>query len=379
VYGQPGQQAYGQPVYGQQVYGQPGLGQQPLGQPGYGQQWPGQQAYGQQGYAQQAYGQQAYPPHQAPGLAYYAPAAPPPQPGIAPLGSALTLGQILGGGFKAFKFNPAVFAGIPVVCLGLCMLGVYASGLADWYTRVVRYASSLSPGDTSVFVDVPPQPSMFVVAGLSMLLVLPLSWSLPYAALQAVLGRKVSVAEALRARLRRAPALIAAGLLMFAAYLLAIVVLAAVVALAASGANGERGSLVAVVILAVLLYLALVVAVLVASYKLLFVPCAVLLEELGPLSAIKRSWELTRGRFWPILGIGLLVGVIGGVAGQVLEMIGAVAMLAGLSWLMMLLMGVAMAFSQSYAATCHTLLWVDTRMRKENFTAWLLPASQSQR
>ena len=58
------------------------------------------------------------------------------------------------------------------------------------------------------------------------------------------------------------------------------------------------------------------------SVKFAFISLAVILEGLGPVDALKRSWNLSKGSFWRILGrmiiIGLVVGVIGMILGAII-------------------------------------------------------------
>ncbi len=42
---------------------------------------------------------------------------------------------------------------------------------------------------------------------------------------------------------------------------------------------------------------------------------AVAVEDEGPLDAFRRSWELARGNRWRLLGLVVLLGVVGGIAG----------------------------------------------------------------
>jgi hypothetical protein len=51
--------------------------------------------------------------------------------------------------------------------------------------------------------------------------------------------------------------------------------------------------------------------------KLMVAPAAVVIEELGALDALRRSWSLTGANWWRILGITLVVGIMVGVIGQV--------------------------------------------------------------
>ena len=110
------------------------------------------------------------------------------------------------------------------------------------------------------------------------------------------------------------------------------------------------------------------------SVKFAFISLAVILEGLGPVDALKRSWNLSKGSFWRILGrmiiIGLVVGVIGMVLGAIIGAIMGVgaslstAMTTSLitSFLTTLVSAVIIPVQSSY----QTLMYLDERMRKEN-------------
>nr|WP_218853333.1 glycerophosphoryl diester phosphodiesterase membrane domain-containing protein [Microbacterium immunditiarum] len=53
------------------------------------------------------------------------------------------------------------------------------------------------------------------------------------------------------------------------------------------------------------------------STKLLLAPAAIILEKAAVFGAIARSWTLIRGRFWPALGVIVLISLVFGVVGQV--------------------------------------------------------------
>ena len=82
------------------------------------------------------------------------------------------------------------------------------------------------------------------------------------------------------------------------------------------------------IILTVVLYLALAAGALSLTTKLAFVPSAIVLERLGLGRAIARSWQLTRGSFWRILGTIVLVAVMLGVASQLVTT--PIALIAGI-------------------------------------------------
>ena len=124
--------------------------------------------------------------------------------------------------------------------------------------------------------------------------------------------------------------------------------------------------------------------------KLLFAPMCAVLEEIGPVASLKRSWSLVKGEFWPTLGrfllMNLIIGFIGGFIGFVIGLIGGLVAFAATSdpsspvglaismFFVMLGSGLLLPFSASF----ETLMYTDLRIRKENFAAVLAQASAQQ-
>lgn len=116
-----------------------------------------------------------------------------------------------------------------------------------------------------------------------------------------------SVAEALQHALRRFPVLLAANLLIaLAISLVALPVLymAGLGDLVAGTADPE-----AVAGRLVLGFLLLFLIFIFFWIRLMLVTPAGTIEPIGPITAIRRSWELTAGHFWKLLGFVLLVGI----------------------------------------------------------------------
>ena len=124
--------------------------------------------------------------------------------------------------------------------------------------------------------------------------------------------------------------------------------------------------------------------------KLLFAPMCAVLEEIGPVASLKRSWSLVKGEFWPTLGrfllMNLVIGFIGGFLGFVIGLIGGLVTVVvtsnptspiGLAISMFFVMlgsGLLLPFSAAF----ETLIYTDLRIRKENFAAVLAQAGAQQ-
>src|ERR1022692_1083236 len=307
----PGQPESGQPPLSGQPppYGQPP--QQPYGQPaGYGQ--PPQQPYG----PPPGYGQ-ATPQHQPPGYGppppygQYAQAGPPPAPapGGIPL-RPLAFGDILNGAFSLIRRNPGTILGVAAIVVTVNqVLSTFLTGTVFAHLQSSLRADLSQPPTTaqasnallesvgkSLGLDI-------VLLALSLLFGSILAGTLTRAIGTAVLGRKISIAEAVRgSRLGTVLAMALVQLVIFvgiwavlAALVVGLVAAHLSVAAALVGAFGGIAALVVTIWLYVMLSL---------------VMPAVVLERLRPFGALRRSWRLVRGSFWRLFGILLLTEII---------------------------------------------------------------------
>ncbi|MGZ8348906.1 MAG: glycerophosphoryl diester phosphodiesterase membrane domain-containing protein [Allosphingosinicella sp.] len=113
-----------------------------------------------------------------------------------------------------------------------------------------------------------------------------------------------SVAEALQAGGRRFLPVFAATLLVaLAALVLALPLLFLIRAQASGVSNPALGPI------GGLLVIALVVAYVFVWVRLMLMTPVGANENLGPVAIVTRSWELTRGHFWRLLGFVLLLGL----------------------------------------------------------------------
>lgn len=131
-------------------------------------------------------------------------------------------------------------------------------------------------------------------------------------------------------------------------------------------------------------FLALIVAEVTAWIRFSLAAPVVVLEQLGPGRALRRSWELASGSFWRLLGIFLLATIIVVVASAVLQIpfdigrgllgTGSAAgiLLAGIGSIM------AGAVTRPVLAGVTVLLYLDMRMRKEGLDLVLRGAAQNQ-
>ena len=88
----------------------------------------------------------------------------------------------------------------------------------------------------------------------------------------------------------------------------------------------------------------------------IFLCQAALLEGLGPIAALSRSWALVKGNWWRVFGIMLVVGIIAVAIGAILGIIPVVGGIIG---------SILVA---PITITSATLLYYDLRVRKEGYS-----------
>lgn len=89
-------------------------------------------------------------------------------------------------------------------------------------------------------------------------------------------------------------------------------------------------------------------------------------ERLGPIRALRRSWQLARTRYGAVLGVGLLIGLVDLVVAFALSGIGVVVRPLSWSWIVdQALGGVASLVTTAFVAAATTLLYIDLRVRAE--------------
>ncbi|HVF33060.1 MAG TPA: hypothetical protein VM933_08485 [Acidimicrobiales bacterium] len=285
------------------------------------------------------------PPQPHSPTAYGGGYGPPPQPkggdartGPLPL-HPMSVGDVLDGAFKLLKANARTLLLVVaafVVPLQLVSAFVVrdqvSTGFLDLLSdpTIAESQADFALGDLAG--------SLFTVA-LGLVTTPLIAGAVSRVCAASYLGRPIGAAEALSGTLRRLPALLAAAFLVLVAQGLGFV-------------------------LCILPGIAL--TVLYAA-----VTPALMIEDLGPLEAMRRSWRLLKPRFWPVLGIVALAWLIASFLGNLLGGIpSAVGALLGgsLAWLWIGVGAVlASIVSAPITAIVDTLLYFDGRIRHEGF------------
>lgn len=362
----------------------PGYGQIP---PGYSQQ-PGyqeQQGYGQpQGYGQQSgYGQPQAGSWGAPSYQTG------PTPPVIPF-RPLSIGDLFQGTFAAIRSNPKVIFTFSIVTMAVVGLVV---GLAD------AFALQRFPSWDSTFTDpnsFDPSGSFWGVSLTGPLLFTQVAVSLLQAAATVLLTGMLVLAvsnaivganrdlkgtwEQLKPRFwRLVGTTILVGLIVGA--VLIVMVIPVLIATAFTITSDGGYALLGLLIFA--LIIGAVVVMIWLAVRLYFATMCVVVENISPTDALKRSWQLTKGSSWRILGRVILMLLVVGTATSLLSgTVGAVSMaLFGLSsstwlaaFLTTFLSSIVSGLVQPVSAAYGALMYVDERIRKEGLAPRLQAA-----
>ena len=101
---------------------------------------------------------------------------------------------------------------------------------------------------------------------------------------------------------------------------------------------------------------------------------AIVIERRGGVAAMGRSWKLTASNFWHVVGVVIVADIIVAVVGGIIS-----AIFSFLVWFGRGLgAGIGQAVTIPFAATVIVLLFIDVRVRHENYTTDQLKADLAQ-
>lgn len=247
---------------------------------------------------------------------------PPPKPGLVPL-RPMTLGTMLGGAFQTLRRNPATTL-VPALVVKLVVALVQALGSAGFLTQYLGILSD--PAQNSRALGAGARSTLtsgilgFVLTSLGAAVLSLITTAIVQAIVTvqiggSTLGARLRLA-ALWGHLRgRRGAVIGWATLSGGVVVVAILVIGGVAVLL--GLTGTAGVIIGIV-LALIAGLGLLVVGVWLWVKLGFVPAAIVLERASIRQSMRRSWRLTRGAFWRIFGIRLLVLAMVYVATQII-------------------------------------------------------------
>lgn len=315
---------------------------------------------------------------------YYAPpvAAAAHKPGVIPL-RPLGLGDIYDGAFKIIRFSPGATVGSAVLVTAVAMaIPLAITGLlAAVFDLSLSSIDSIDPDTADVASLLAGSGTVVggaILQGIGLIFV---TGMVAHVTAAAAVGRKLTLSESWAATAGRRGKLVGLTLVLLLGTVLYLALGTAVVVLLAF-ALPEAAAVVTGILVGIALVCGLVF--LWARIYYLAVP-PLLLEPVGVLGALGRSWQLTSGAFWRTFGIALLTilvtQVAGGMLGIPFGIIGEIARTAtgeGEVGLLVYLTCTALssvmsaAFVAPFTSAVTTLQYVDLRMRKEGYDVELL-------
>jgi hypothetical protein len=314
----------------------------------------------------------------------------------------LNLGDLLDAVFRLYRDNFLTFIGIaallqvPLIIFQLLLGLLLNEAVTSDILRLVRELPTFDPtrdslsdlpiGGLASYFGV----SLFLAMIQGAIILQLVNGALASAVSRRYFGRETSILEAYNFGVNRAVNLILAGILLAVVSTLAfglvfggafalVFVLAAIVP--------TQGGALAAVLLTMLLVGVLLLALLLMSLLLVrfvFTVQAVVLEDMGPIAALGRSWTLMRGSFWRVLGIIVLIyiliqiitllpsALLGGVIGAVFSELDQFMLQQSLSQLVGYSIQI---FVLPLQLIGYTLLYYDVRVRKEGFDIELRAAT----
>ena len=323
-----------------------------------------------------------------------------PKPGIIPL-RPLTLTDLFSGSFSALRKNPSVLFGFTIIVMTVVALLSLAGTMLPLFSFTSLMGDLDPQASSKALLDSAYMSVVSTIVGYIALLAgsflagTVLDGVLSVAVSQLVIGKKITFKQSWALVKPRLWSMLGAAFLSMLAVgspLLVLVILFFMSLYSWPGSDAFFS------LFGLLLALALPVVLVsyVISIRFLYAPICAVLEEKGPIEAVKRSWALTSGSFWVTLGRVILINVVVGfIAGLIVQIIGIIAVIFMFTilgdpssdpstvWSTIILYGVISALQMlAYSlvvpilAAYQTLMYVDEKIRKENFAPLLAHASQ---
>lgn len=319
-----------------------------------------------------------------------------PKPGIIPL-RPLGITEIIGGAVEALRANPrAMFLPALVVMSIVGLVSALLSGLATH--SLASLGTTLESGSDPTEAQlanllgggVSSLGSITLQGLISAIATAVLTGLLIVAVSRSVLGRVATPGEVWERTRRRVWALIGQSLLVslisgLAALLLVGAAVLLVIAILSASSDGSTTGIVLAVLAAIVVGLGAIIAAVFLGVRLSMSSAALILENVGVLDGIRRSWRLTKGSFWRVLGILVLAALIQGAVGALLG--GVTGALTGLitvtapdqvalaSALSTFLSALLSALILPFTAAVTALTYIDLRMRHEGLDVELRQAA----
>ena len=244
---------------------------------------------------------------------------PAPRGGLIPL-HPLGFGTILGKSFAALRSNPKVLLGFAIgLQLAASVLLIAGAGTVAFlaFSRL----DTVTPG-TEDYAEIEAGAGLVTGAAYLVLSIVLMAVSIIVQAVvvgevsYSALGEKATLGRVWgRVKGRIWPLV---GLTVFFAVIVTVAVMVIALLVALVFLASETAGTVVSVVLLLLGIPGFLVLVFWLYTKLYVVTPAIVLERAGVFTAIRRSWTLTKGRFWPTFGVYILLSLILGTASSVI-------------------------------------------------------------
>ena len=310
----------------------------------------------------------------------------PPKPGVAPL-RPLMFGEIMDGSFQTVRRNPQAMFGAALLGQSLTIIAVAFVGIFGMASLQDESMPSWMTGrNESELVGI----LIGVIAGGLLLILLSIFLS---AVLQGVmvvpvarglLNRRTTFRQMWKLARGSIGALIGLAALLMIGFLGAVALLVILAVLLAETMGGVSAAI------SIPLFIGLIVAVVWVSIRFMVAPAAIVIEELGVLGGLSRSWKLTRNNWWRILGISLVISILISVVTQIVTMpLGLISggtgfltphagaeesAAAGVGFLVAstIVSGLVGAVGYAFQTSVMAMLYMDLRMRKDGLDLVLI-------
>ncbi|MEU4542811.1 glycerophosphoryl diester phosphodiesterase membrane domain-containing protein [Nonomuraea dietziae] len=323
------------------------------------------------------------PPYGQQGYGYMPPPAL--RPGIIPL-RPLGLGDIYDGTIKLIRSNPKAVLGLSAIVAAVAAVPVSIgqaltlSSLGDLLSDPMAQPTAMEGGFVTQYLPT------IISSVVSLAAVTILTGILIRILGRAVFGGKITAGEAWRLVASRVPALFGVFFLVLGLILVPAIPMAVILYAAAS--SGEALSTLGLGILFMFFYIGYALFI---NTRFALAAPVVVLEGLGPVQAMRRSWRLVGGDFWRVFGILVLTMIIAylismiisfpfGLIAGIVSVFGEGSTGATIAVAVVLAIGTTLGAMITYPlqAGVAGLLYTDRRMRSEAFDLVLQTAALEQ-
>lgn len=305
------------------------------------------------------------------------------KPGAIPL-RPLVLNDFFDGAFRIIRYNPKATIGAAVLVSAVAMVVPIVISLLSGSTGSLGTDPGSGSLSDSQVVDLAwAFGGLFLGSQLQSIGLLYVSGMIAHVTSAAAIGRRLSIGEAWAATAGKRWRLLGMSFLLGLAVVVAFGLVAGVLVVGIVAYDAPLGAVV-VVGLGLLGLLTVAYLWFWVRVRALAVP-TLMLEPVGVFGALARAVRLTRGQFWRLLGVLLLITLVVAVAGGILRLPFSFAGQVFLTTsgdqghgllLYLLVTGIGTVISsavvQPFVAAVSALLYVDQRIRKEAYDVELL-------